>query len=126
MKSALTCLGLSALVLFTSSVDAAYVSRGGYTIASHRSGGSYSRSSIRYMTGRGPRLSRYIVGAGHYTTSRNAIIDTYTRGGVSYLGQWAGGPRGSVVTNRSRRNENFVFIYANGQQHATVDNIDIQ
>ena len=125
MKRFLSCLTLG-LMLLSPNADAANIFRGGYTIASHSSGRTYSKSSVRYMTGRGPRLSRYIVGGGHYTTSRNAIIDTYTSGRVSFLGQWAGGPRGSVVTDSRRRNENFVFVYANRSQYATVDNIDMR
>ena len=125
MKPFLSCLTLG-LMLLSPNADAANIFRGGYTIASHSSGRTYSKSSVRYMTGRGPRLSRYTVGGGHYTTTGRAIIDTFTRGGVSYLGQWAGGPRGSVVTDSRRRNENFVFVYANRSQYATVDNIDMR
>ncbi|HCS50009.1 hypothetical protein [uncultured Rubinisphaera sp.] len=126
MRALLTIAVLSTATLLSQSVDAANTFRGGFTIASHSSGRSYYKSSVRYMTGRGPRSQSYLVGAGHVDKSGNAVIDTYTRGRVSYLGQWAGGPRGYVVTDSRRRNENFVFVYANGSRYAIVDNIDLR
>lgn len=125
MRKALMCLFLSVAALATSVVEAGYDTRGGFTLASHRSGGSYSRSSVRYLTGRGPRSVRFIAGGGHYDRKGNAVIDAYVWNSVSYLGQWAGGPRGTVVIDSNRRNENFVFAVANNNQYATVDDIDL-
>jgi hypothetical protein len=124
MKRALTCLALATLMFVSQTVDAATFSRGGFTIDSYRSGGSYPRSSIRFMTGRGPRLTRYIVGVGHVTRSGRSVIDAYTSGRTSYLGQWAGGPRGSVVMDYRRRGDNWAFVWADEYQHSIVTNID--
>lgn len=126
MRKVMTIAALCVSMVLASSVDAAYVSRGGYTIASHRSGRSYSRSSVRYMTGRGPRLQRYLAGAGHYTAGGAGIIDTYTFGNVSYFGNWAGGPRGYVKTDSRRRNENFVLVYGNSRAYSLVPQIDLR
>lgn len=126
MLKGLVLVGLIATSFELPQVEAAYVSRGGYTIASHRSGQTYRTSSIRYMTGRGPRSQRYLVGAGTYSTSGTAIYDTYTFGRTSFLGNWAGGPRGRVKVNSRRRNEHFVVVFANTRQYAYVDNIDFR
>ena len=124
MKRALTCLALATLMFVSQTVDAATFSRGGFSIGSIRSDGFYPRSSIRFMTGRGPRLTRYSVGAGHFTRSGTLIIDASTTGRTSFLGQWAGGPRGSVVMDYRRRGDNFAFVWANEDQHSIVTNID--
>lgn len=124
MKRALTCLALATLMFVSQTVDAATFSRGGFSIASHRCGGSYPRSSIRFMTGSGPRLTRYAVGAGHFTRSGTPIIDTSATGRTSLPGQWGGGPRGGVVVDYRRRGDNWVFVWANEYQHSIVTNID--
>ncbi|MFT5523644.1 MAG: hypothetical protein ACI9HK_001592 [Pirellulaceae bacterium] len=126
MRLFLVAVALSAATLLSSSVDAANTFRGGFTIASHSSGRSYYRWSVRYMTGRGPRYQSFTAGAGHITSSGSAIIDTYTRNRVSAGGQWAGGPRGYVKTDSSRRNENFVYVWANSRRYAIVDSIDLR
>jgi hypothetical protein len=125
MKKALACLVLSVAVLATTVAEAGYYRKGGFTLASHVSGRTYSRSSVRYMTGRGPGSTWFIAGAGHYDTRRNAVIDTYVWSKVSYRGQWAAGPRGTVLTDPRRRNENFVLAFANNSRYAIVDNIDL-
>lgn len=104
--------------------DAANIHRGGYTIQSHRSGNSYWHRSIRTMFGRGVRDTRYTVGAGHYTRGGSSIIETYRFGRVTSWGSWSGGPTGFVQRDRSRRNENFVFIYSNQSRYSIVNNID--
>jgi hypothetical protein len=124
MKRALTCLALATVMFLSQTVEAATFSRGGFSIDSYRSGGSYPRSSIRFMTGRGPRMTRHSVGAGHFNRSGTPIFDTSTTGRTSFLGQWAGGPRGSVVVDYGRRGDNFAFVWANEYQHAIVTNID--
>ena len=124
MKRALTCLALATLMFLSQTVDAATFSRGGFTIASHRSGGFYPRSSIRFMTGRGPRLTRYIVGVGHEPRGGGSVVDAYVPGRTSFLGQWAGGPRRSVTVDYGRRGDNWAFVWADGNRYSIVTNID--
>ena len=88
--------------------------RGGYTISSHRSGGTHRANSVRYLggkmprTGRTDRFNRRVMFAGHGHIERNRLVYDHVEleKVPSYLTNWH-----SSIRRSARRGSNgFVFV----------------
>ena len=112
MRFVITMLVCLSAVAMAPTADAANLSSGGYTISSHQAGRSYSRNSVRYLTGQKPRqwgrsTSLLIPGHGHFEGDRAVIDEVRVRTALSLGRYWSGNLRGPA----RRSNDGFVFVF---------------